>query len=414
MNLTLRLLFVSALVGPVFAQDATATAAKGPLLTVRSLDPSAIYGLAMMLGEMPDLPELAAGSHYELVLGADRQARIGTAQGASAFLEIAADPPGLMQAFAKELQESRMMVQLGIGMSMQQAGIDAAAAKGIVAGLYEFPNQLERLSLVVTGNPDEVREHGMDVAIDFVAKADAPFGKTMLQIRPCGQGAPSLGGDSPMATQVSLDPESMRTVFAPMADAILGMMIAGDESAAMRTLCRSWLDLYDGGFAMAMGPAGLEMLMGLSDGAKLATQLAGDDYAAIMKAQGETNRKMDLAFEQNALQHRGATFHKITVEMDGPPNPVLPDGKMTMLQGVVGNYFLTGPEPSTKALADRAADGKLLRAALPGGAVMTMTMSMAAMAGAMGGDEMPEDAPQTMALAIVPKGKDLGIRIRLK
>lgn len=412
MNLPLRFLFASAFAIPAFAQDAT-TAAHGPLVVVKSSTPDVVMGLSMMLGAMPDMPELADGSHYELTLGADKQTKLTTAPGAVAFIELAADPAGLMKTFAAEVQQGRAMAQMGLGMLLTQAGADAAVAKDIVTALFDFPNHLETLTMKIVGNPDEVREKGMDVALDFIAKADSGFGKAMLKMKPCSQGAPSLKGDGMMGMQMSLDPQGLQALFGPMMDTMLTMLVgAGDENAAARSVYKQWMDQYDGGMAFGFGGAGMDMLIGVLDGKKLSEMLASSEYAQMIKAQNEKNRNMEITFEPNTLQHRGASFHKMTMEGD-QPNPMMPEGKMTLLIGALGNYMIMGSEASAKAMGDAAADAKVKRGALPGGAVMTMAMSMAKMSEQMGG-EVPPDAPETMAMSVVPNGKDLGIRVHLK
>ncbi|MFO1077865.1 MAG: hypothetical protein U1E73_09085 [Planctomycetota bacterium] len=416
MSLPLRSFFVSLLAVPAFAQDATtaAPAAKGPILLVKSTRQDVIGGLSMMLGHMDDLPVLADGSHYELAFGGDKSVAVTTAPGASAFLDLSADPAGLMTTFAEEIKRGRAMVQMGVGMGLQQAGIEPAVAKDIVAGLFDFPQQLDKLTLVITGDPDEVRDKGMDVDLDFFAKADSGFAGVMQKLKPCSQGAPAMVGESLMQMQLSLDPESLRSVLVPATDLILTLTFgAGDEHKAARETYKKWMDLYDGGMAMAFNGNGMDMLIGVLDGKQLSSILASDDYVNMLKAQGNANRNMEMTVQANALEHKGNKFHKMHMEFDGPPNPFAPEGKMDMYQGAVGNYLVAGGEASVKTMADAAGESKIKRSSLAGGAVTTMTIGIEQLVGSMGGD-IPDDAPRTMALAIVPKGKNLGVHVHLK
>lgn len=417
MNLPTRFLLLATLAFPVLAQDTAAPKPQGPLLVVKSAQPDVAMGLSMSLGSMDEVPELAAGSHYVITMGRDKQTTVTTAPGAVGFMEVTADPTGLMAAFADEVQQGRAMAQGMAGLALAELGTEPKDIAEMITGVFEFPNQLTKLTLVITGDPENVRETGMDVTLGLEAKADSAFAKMMAQLNPCTQGAPVLVGDNAMDMQMSIAPRSLQTLFAPMMDLILNMTFgAGEETKAARDLYRSWMDQYDGGLAFSFGEkGGMDILIGVLDGAKMAATLGSDDYIKMLGSQFANSRTMEMKVEPNALDYRGSKFHKMVTEMDGPPNPMMPDGKMTMFQGAVGNYVIVGGgEAATKAMADSVAEGKVKRSTLAGGAVMVMNMSMAKMAEMSGGGELPGDAPETMSMAIVPQGKDLVVKVHLK
>jgi hypothetical protein len=157
------------------------------------------------------------------------------------------------------------------------------------------------------------------------------------------------------------------------------------------------------------------MLMGALDAAKLQQIVASDDYRELMKGQQMADRNVEMEVTPDALEHRGVKVLKM-VASGYPENPLMPDGSMETFAGAVGPYmFVTfgGKEPAAKAMIDAISDQKIERAALPGGALMDLTIDLPGMLATIRG-EADEDTPAKMTMTLGKRGKALALHVVVK
>lgn len=421
-------LFPLLLALPAFAQESapeTTAAASGPVLVLKTSE-AELAGMAAMMafGHLDELPTPPADGHYVLSLGGDKKLSVTTGTGAVGLLDLMVDPGPLMDAYQQEIQDNVPMLRGGLTVALQQGGFTAKEAAGVWQDLLAFPRQLARLSLRVTGDPETIAETGMDVVLDLQGKASSAFATIVEKLAPSSQGAPSLGGAKGlMDFQMSLTPESMAGLFAPMREFALGFMANGDENRERAAaMYDKWMALYDGGMSMSFGE-GMRgrMLIGVLDGAKLRAELASDDYVTLLESQRLPNRDAEIEVTPDALEHRGVKM--LRSRMTGlEQNPMMPDGKMETHLGAVGNYMamaLGGGEADAKALIDAVSDQKVTRAPLPDGALLRVAIDVRGfMAMALAGAGMDggagEDMPSSMTMALTRTGTTLRLATRVQ
>lgn len=421
-------LFPLLLALPALAQEPTpktTSAATGPILVLKTSEPQLAEMAAMMgFGHMDELPAPPADGHYVLSVGGDKKLAVTTGAGAVGLLDLQLEPGPLMDAYQQEIEDNLPMLRGALTLGLQQGGFTAKEAATFFKDLLEFPRQLAKVSLRVTGDPEAIADEGMDVVVDLQGKAGSTFAAVVEKLAPSSQGAPSLGGAKGlMDFQMSLSPDGLASLFAPMRELTLGFMANGEEHRARAgAMYDKWIGLYDGGMSMSFG-AGMRgrMLIGVLDGAKLREELASPDYVTLIENQRLPSRDAEVEVTPDAFEHRGVRVLRSRIT-GLEENPMMPDGKMETHLGAVGNYLamaIGGAEADAKALIDAVSDQKITRAPLADGALLRMAIDMRgfmemALAGSGMNADPGDDMPSSMTMVLTRSGATLRLATRLQ
>ncbi|MBM4062690.1 MAG: hypothetical protein FJ265_16575 [Planctomycetes bacterium] len=381
---------LAALALPALAQQPAAPLAPaaptsaGPAFVLKTAAAEVAQMIAGSFDVMEELPALAAGGHYVLTLGADKKLLVTTGTGDVGFLQATADPAILFEVFAEEIESVKSIVQGAVTMVLQQEGIAPEQSAGFLKGFWAFPQQLQRVTLQVTGDPEDPKAKGLDLAFAFDAKAGGYFADFVGAMKPCKAGAPQLAGadGAAIAMAASLAPESLRALFEPMLGWVASMT---HQDAAARqqaeAFYRKFLGLHDGSFAFVFAPdLSGRYAMGLTDGEGMRQMMSSPEYAEMMKGQKFAGNKVEVEVVPEAFEHRGVKVMKSTTTSD-VPNPMMKDGVLVSYHGIVGTWAagtLGGTEQQAKAMIDAAADGKIARAPLAGGGLVHLRCDLRA------------------------------------
>lgn len=410
---------------PVFAQEPASTAAaKAPVLTAKTSRMEIAAMLGESLGYTGDLPELADGKHFVVTLGADRQVQMAVAEGDAAPLDLVGDPAAAMAAFAAELDGVKPVVNGSLTMGLQQLGITPKESAAFLKELWAFPAQLQSIHLTLTGDLDDPATGGLDLALQFQPKAEGAFAQFCKSLQPCAEGVPVLPvvEGTAMWFSMSLAPERMATLLAPLMDLTVAVTHQGDEDRARaKALYRKSLDVYDGTFAMDLAlPFRGRMVMGLRDGAAMQKLIESEEYVAVLKSQKMQQAEVEVL--PNAFEHRGVKVLKSTANLE-QPNPMLPAGGLVSMFGVAGTWFagtLGAGEPEAKRVLDAALDGKVQRAKLAAGELLKFGIDVPNLVGflmeqqGMGGSELPEDTPAQVLISLASRENGLRLAVHVK
>lgn len=422
---TLTSLFTLSFVLPVLAQESTpaptTTAAAGPVLVVKTADVEAAESFAMMaFGHMEPLPAPPDGGHYVLSLDADKKLAVTTAGGAVGLFELTCDPGALMDVYAAEIEDTIPLVRGAMTMAMQQSGMTTKQAFALVQDMLAFPRQLAKVALRVDGDP-EAMEEGLDVVLDLDGKPGSAFATAVEKLEPNAAGVPKVGnGDSVMDLRFGVAPEGLQAMFAPMRDWAVGLMAQDEEGKARAAaMYDKWMGLYDGSIAMSLEEGmRMRMLIGVRDGDELRAELGSEEYLAMVQNQRTLGRDVEVEVTPNAAEHRGVQLlrSRVTGMED---NPMAPDGTLDTWLGAAGNWFVMaigGGKDAATGLIDAVADDKIVRAALPGSALMDVRLDFGAflaMAGPQAG--MPPGAmPESMTMQLTRTGTALRLTTRVQ
>lgn len=427
-SLSRALLFTSlALALP--AQEAkgappAAAAARSPLFVVRTASTEIAMTLAAACEAPGELPKLPANGHYVLTFGADRRLQLATGTGPVGLFDAVVDPGLLMDTFRAEIEEQRPMIAGFATLALQQGGITAKDAAGVVQGLFDFPRQLERVNLRASGDPEHPKEGGFDVVVDLVGRSGSGFAGLVQKLEPCPQGAPVLAGAGQLMTLgVSLAPASLRAVYGPLLELSVNLTNQGAEARKRAAaLYDRWVELYDGGMVVSVDTKFRgQVLAGARDGEALRKVLGSPEFAEVQKEAKLADRSLELEVVLDALQHRGVKLGRNRI-VGAPPSPLMPDGAMTSWNGAAGDYQVTafgGDETGAKALVDTVLDGKVTRAPLAGGALLHVAFDVPALVAAMA-EVVPgkvvagDDMPARFSLAVGREQQTLRVSVHVQ
>jgi hypothetical protein len=274
---------------------------------------------------------------------------------------------------------------------------------------------LDTLSLDIAGSP----KNGFDATLDLSPAEKSWFAAYVQGVKPNELGAPQVEPKDPLlSVSLNCDPSLLLKSVRPF----LGFAVGGaatdkEERAKYAGLLERIVGLMDGTMAMVLerDGGGMRSLGGVVDGAKASELMSGDDYKKFVTAAAEANPMADVEVTQRALVHRGVAVSKQVIET-GQDTPMTPGGTSTAFTGIVGSFQVNAPsEAAAKAMADMILDQKVKRAALPNGAVLTLSMRVAELIEGLSGGmaQLGGDAPQTAQLAVAQTGGKLRATVKL-
>ena len=406
--------------GAVLAQDQAATTTTSSQLVITTTDSRVASGVQRMFGGAGGAPA-AIGEGMALVMSLDDGGKLATREAAGeAWLVIEAKPAFLMKTFGKQVRQARMTAGMMGGMALAQAGIEAEAIDEVMDALFEFPNQVETLTVTIP-RKYEAKE-SMAIAVGLAPKAETWFAGLVASLKPHDQGLRRLHGhDAMMTADFDLDFAAIYPSLEPMVAKFTTFMVR-DE--ALRAKVGPMLDRFykgvSGPGSMSMDfENGMQFIMELCDPDAVAQVMADPAYAEYGKVASEmAGGVADVT--PNALTHRDVAVTKTVVELDDPGNnPFAKDGKTVTMAAISGGAMLMtsfgDAEAGIKSLIDLALDGKLARAPL--GKLMTAHIDvgrfMAFISEQMGGPPS-DDAPDSIDVSLAKNVNGLRIEVNVK
>lgn len=390
-----------------------AAAAGDYALLVKTADPGVAFGVMAAFEKMQPLDDLEDGSHHVLLVDDAGEVSVVRGQGDVGLLRLEADPAALLKIFAKDVQQGRAMLTMLATMQAPPGG-DPQALTDLVNALFDFPKQIEKLTLAVNGDP----EHDMDAALDLTPRADTGLARFVAALVPNKAGAPRVGGDNSLVRlSAAIDPDACARVMGPLTDLFAPLSGMTDKSQVEK-----WLGFIDGtvGFSVA-GEGDSEMVAGMRDPQAFGSFLYSDEYVSFISDLNESNEQMEYELTPKAVSHRGVDLYRNHVAMANPAmaqqNPLMSSGEMNQFIGLAGNYLvatlLGGTEASAKGLVDQALDKKIAHQPIADGAVLSLDVAIAKIAAAAGANPEEEGVPNALNATLGKKGDALHIGLRV-
>jgi hypothetical protein len=356
------------------------------------------------------------GKHHVLTLDGTGNLTLSTADGDVPGLDLDARPPALMRIFGKQIARAKMQATAAakmFGGPAAKAGMDV---EPMIAGMFAFPEQIERLKIQANGNPMDPDE-GLSLSLDFQPVADSGFARFAGALQTNQAGAPVLG-DADLTMRFAIAKEASKKIlegFLPMLTSF-GMKQSDELSAMMLEM----LGHYDGcgsaTFDFAGG--GMNMAFGV-DGPKAAALLGSERYRNLMQTAYADSELFEEAPKMGSSEHRGVGITEVSMEFGEAmaQNPML-GGSPTAntFTAVAGNLMLSSMAKDgsrIRGLIDAALDKKVATSPLPEGALVTMDLALAKMAQMFAGPAA-EGAPEHVGIALLRSGPGVVLRIKVK
>ena len=416
----LPVLSALAFASAAFTQEATTTSAASSLV-ITTTDPMVAMGIQRMFDAGDGVPEIGDGK--ALVLSLDDGGKLSTREAAAgAWLTIEAKPAVLMKTFKQPVTRARMQAGMIGGMALGQAGIDAEAIDDIMDAVFDFPNQIEAMTVSIPRRYEAGQQ--MDIDVDLMPKTDTWFNSLVVALKPHAAGLRRLPGKGAMMqVDADFDFAAVLPQLTPMVDKMTVMMISEE---ALRTKA---IALMKGYYKSLAGPMsmtfdfrdGMRATMELSDPAAMNAALTDPTFAEITKASSDMTGGV-AEITPNAITHRDIGVTSTVVELDDVgPNPLTKDGQTESFSAIAGNAMVVSSfgdaASNVKSLIDQVLDNKLKRTPL--GKLMTMSLDLGKMVdfiGEMSGGQGPDanDIPAGVNMGLAKTDKGLHIEVRIK
>jgi hypothetical protein len=402
---TLPILALLTLGLPLPAQDTTV--AQSPALVIRTTHEEMANNVMQTFEAEGELPKLEKNQHWLLTLDASGKAKIQAATGASSTLEIDAQPAALMTIYKDQIEQQQQMASMMGMMMLQQMGLDAGDAAGLIKDVFEFPNQISTLQLRYKGDPENAAA-GFDVGIDLQPKSGTKFAAFCTALKPNPQGVALAAREAPLSMAMSVDLPSVTQQLAPLMRAMAALSAGQGDAKAAKDVSERMVKLMDGTISFVIDK-GLKAVAGVTDGAALQQLVASPEYVKLQKESGDGQAE----YVPEAFAHNGVKVAKTVISnemFEDNPLPLFQDGKLTLLSAVTGPYLVMATtDNDAKQLIDASAKD-LKRAPLPGDALLWMNLKIHELA-SMFGDGPDEDAPKNVEVQLGKQQSGLGLKV---
>lgn len=354
------------------------------------------------MGGGQDLPDLKAGEHYVVTMSVDGDLTVTTGNGAVPFVLVEARPRVLMTIFAEHVDEIRRIAKATASVGAASSGMKPAQMAGFIDAFFDFPEQIEVLTVTVDGSQDK----GWDAHAEVVPRPGSGFESGVALLRPSGKGVPQIGAAGVMSLACDLHPSAMQAVYGGMGKLVATMVDEADRPA-VRKLMETQAAALDGTMTFAIPAGAIHMVLGCSDSEAMRKVMGGDDWIKMQRAflQGMPDAEVEITREQAGDLEIVHTLGDLGTDM----NPFAKDGKLEGWATVAGDAMVSvvnGDRKTFDDLVRAAVAGELERAPLPSGAVMTMRMDMAGLL-AMSGQAAPPGMPSTIDVRVGKKAKSM-------
>lgn len=418
---------LTALLAPValFAQDpAAAPTASQSALVIRTDAPTVAMGVLSSFGSEEDLPELSEGQVFVLSLDDGGAVNVRAGEG-SGWLDIQARPPQLMEIFAEQVAQYRQMGQMIGGMMMAQQGMDPEATNRVIAALFDFPKQVETLSLRIPSNPEETG--GLDLSLGLSPLADTGFDQFVTSLKSASGGVRKLPGKGAMIRgDFNVDLSAIHDEVQTLSE-LFGTMGIQDAELKEQTLDlnRRFAETMTGTGSFLFGADGLRFLAGAKQPDALKALLHSEAYAEAYIAGAEASGQAKATMEPIAFEHGDVAVSRTVVEFDDPSAvPFVDDGIVRVFSAVAGDSlvitgFGTDPDATVKALIDDVLADRIPAEALDKGVLARFEIDLPALAEMMSefGDGQPapdEGMPARLDMVLSKQNRTLTLQVKAK
>ena len=148
--------------------------AQDPPLVVKTSSHEVAVGVLVRFGSFDFPPVLGPGEHHVMTLG-EGGIKVVKSEGDAPLLQIEARPPALMAMYSDQMAQFRGIARSAGILALGQQGIQPGSAVQIVEAIIGFPNQIEALSLTLTGDP-QAPQAGYHAELTLAPSADTWFG----------------------------------------------------------------------------------------------------------------------------------------------------------------------------------------------------------------------------------------------
>ncbi|MBK9129748.1 MAG: hypothetical protein IPM13_18480 [Phycisphaerales bacterium] len=330
-----------------------------------------------------------------MTMSAEGELAVTTGNGAVPFVMVEARPRVLMTIFAEHVDEIRRIAKATASVGAASSGMKPAQMAGFMDAFFDFPAQIEVLTVTVDGDQDK----GWEAHAEVVPRPGSGFESGVALLRPSGKGVPQIRAAGIMSWACDLHPTAMQAVFGGMGELVATMVDEADRPA-VRKLMDTQAAASDGTMTFAIAAGAIHMVLGCSDSEAMRKMMGGDDWVRMQRAflQGMPDAEVEIEREQSGDLEILHTLGDLGTDI----NPFAKDGKLEGWATVAGDAMVSvvnGDRKTFDDLVRAAVAGELDRAPLPGGAVMTMRMDMAGLL-AMSGQAAPPGVPLRMPSSI--------------
>lgn len=412
----MAVLALTTLALPVIAQQSP--------LVIKTANPG-LARMALSLTQTPDaqqmsLPEFGPLGHFLLTLDDGGVMQVQAGDGKVSMLEITAQPAALMEIYADGAAQAQQVAQGGGAALMTQLGLQARDGIKVIRALFDFPKQIDQLSVKISGDIG-LPEEGFAARVAITPAAGSWFGHFVASLRPLPAGAPLISGPHALLWMVgSIDLQNSPEIWAPFLEVSSWMGSKSKEDTAGHLgYAKSALQAMDGSFAMtweSMG-TGAQTVMGLRDPGIMTKLMADAGFREWSEQAMASNASADSKTDHDAFEHRGVTVSRAETSVDDPTgaSPLLVDGLMTTFTAIAGSYALSNMHPGEdriKELIDDALDQKIRRQPLPSNTLLVMKMRMAELIDSMAGGGIPlEGIPEILDVSLGTANGTLTIKV---
>ncbi len=342
---------------------------------------------------------LDANEHYVVTMAADGEFEVTRGQGKVPLVAVEARPRLLLEIFADEADEARRVAKATASVGAASAGMRPGFIAGMVDAIFDFPQQIDLLTLTVDGD----EEKGFAAHAEVSPLAGSAFELGMRNVRPSERGVPQLD-DGAVTLRCDLHPSVVKDVFLGLSGLVASMVDEADRPAVQK-LTATQAGASDGTMAFVMGAGGIITVFGCADAGAMHQLMAGGEWERMQRAfianmpDAEVTTEREKVGDLDVLHTHG--------DLGTIANPFAKDGKLEGWATVAGDMLISVANGGRKVFDDLVAGavaGKTKRAPLPGGSVLTMHFAVEEML-TMQGRDAPRGAPATVDLSLGKKAK---------
>jgi hypothetical protein len=414
------LLSALALALPCQDKPAPTVATGGPALVLKTSKEEIAADTLDFFEGAGELPELKPNQHWVLAVDQNKKISAAAADGDAGYLQIHARPALLMKAYAEQVDQVTSMIQMMGSMQLQASGMEAGEAMKLVQGLIDLPNQIDTFVMKISGNIEEPKKGGAEIAIDLQPFAGTGFGKFCAALKQASGGAlkPTAGS---LTVAVAFDPAPLSDVLQPFLDMAASMCTKDKaERKKAKDLMQEFWKGCDGSMAMSWSPGktGMQIVAGTTDGPGMGKLMNSPEYVEMARRSALANPTMKVDYKPNAFEHRGVSVTQQTLTMteDAAENPFFKDGKMDQMFAVAGSYLVCtvfGGKDDMVSAIDQALDQKFSRMPLASDTLLKLTMKFAECVAGFGAP-VGGDAPDLVDITLGRNGAGIGVKVLAK
>ena len=395
--------------------------AQDPPLVVKTSSHEVAVGVLVRFGSFDFPPVLGPGEHHVMTLG-EGGIKVVTSEGDAPLLQIEARPPALMAMYSDQMAQFRGVARSAGILALGQQGIQPGFAVQIIETIIGFPNQIEALSLTLTGDP-QAPQAGYHAELTLAPGADTWFASLVDALAPASAGAPVLVNPNAMVQGTVAMALKTQEPLAPFMTLIEAMTRkSGEDKQSYMEMVQKSFDNMTGVGALTWDlESGMRIISGLKDPAAMKEILHDPGYMELVNLGLWGTPGVEIDHQIDLFEHRGVQVHKATIEMPaamGIPNPLMPEGKVESHFAIAGNYSLDtsfgASDADIRQLIDLVLDRKIKPAPLPGDVLGTVSIQLAEYVKLMGAAMPPVDIPDIVRIDLAKADGQLVVRVDIK